>query len=143
MRTNWKKNRTGVTVFKVLLYSFMLAWIINNPEAGTVDKVRSSFEDVEVPLMTETLFFEEWARVTATRFQIASICCLVIGWITLPLVIGQVFCQDIFIKKLADNCLDAQGEEEEGIKMKVEKGELNAILQENESLNGTNQQTKT
>ena len=137
----------GVTVFKVLLYSFMLAWIINNPEAGTVDKVRSSFEDAGVPLMTETLFFEEWARVTATRFQIASICCLVIGWITLPLVIGQVFCQDIFTKKLADNCLDAQEEEEEeeeeeGIKMKVEKGELNAILQENESLNGTNQQTK-
>ena len=48
---------------------------------------------------------EEWAREATTRFQIASIGCLVIGWLSLPLVISQVFYQEAYIGKLADNCL--------------------------------------
>ena len=126
-----KRIGMGVTIFKLLLFSFVLAWIIGNPESGRVGQTLSELEDLGAPLVTETLY-EEWARETATRFKIASISCFVIGWLTLPLIIGQVFYQDIYIEKLLNNCLNVQEEEVEGIEMMVEKGEINAMKQVNE-----------
>ena len=117
-----KRIGMGVTIFKLLLFSFVLAWIIKNPEAGRVGQTLSELEDLEVSLMTETLY-EEWARETATRFKVASVSCFVIGWLTLPLIIGQVFYQDTYIEKLLNNCLNVQEEEVEGIETMVEKKE--------------------
>ena len=45
----------------------------------------------------------------------------------LPLIIGQVFFQDAYVKKLAVNCLDAQEEEEEGTEIMVEQGEVEVV----------------
>ena len=75
---------------------------------------------------------EDWGRERCSRLQIASVCCLVIGWISLPLIIGQVFFQDVFVKKLADNCLDAQEEDGQGTEIFVEQGELKVVNCENE-----------
>ena len=127
-----KRIGMGVTIFKLLLFSFVLAWIIENPEAGRVGQTLSELKDLEVPLVTETLY-EEWARETATRFKIASISCFVIGWLTFPVIIGQVFYQDTYIKKLLYNCSNVQEEEVEGIEMMVEKGEINAMKQVNQT----------
>ena len=136
-----KRIGLGVTIYKLLLFSFVLLWIIKDPEVGDVDDVLSWFEAPiqsrhhTIILVTEDTkkIVEEWAREATTRFQIASIGCLVIGWLSLPLVIGQVFYQDAFIGKLADSCLaDVQEEREEGFEMKVEEEEMKAMEQKNE-----------
>ena len=106
-----KRIGLGVTVFNVFLCTGMLTWIIMNPKPGQ----------------------STWAIETNRRHQIASISCLVTGWISLPLIFCQVFCRDMYITKLANNCLSAQEEEEEeGIELKVEQGEAKAMKHENE-----------
>ena len=106
-----KRIGLGVTIYKLLLFSFVLLWIIKDPEVGTVAWVEAPLQSRHHIVTEDTKkIAEEWAREALTRFQIASIGCLVIGWLSLPLVIGQVFCQEAFIGKLADNCLaDVQG----------------------------------
>ena len=121
-----KRIGLGVTVFKVLLFTTMLTWVIINPNNGDlVGLVMSNPE-------AYTKWQIKWATETSSRLQIASISCLVIGWISLPLILGQVFFQDMFIT----NCLSAPEEEEEeeeqGIEMKVVQGEVKETKQENE-----------
>ena len=92
-------------MFKVVLITGMLTWVMINPYNG------------------ET----KWKIEGFSRVEIASISCLAIGWISLPLIIGQIFYQDIYITKLAENCQSAKEEEKEVIGMMVEKGKVKAI----------------
>ena len=109
-----KRIGLGLTLFKLLLFTFLLAWIVNHPYGPFASLVMSEAE-AWGPV------WEEWARETSGRLWIASISCLVIGWVSLPLIVGQVFYQEIFITKLADKCLSAQEEEEEGIERRSHK----------------------
>ena len=120
-----KRIGLGLTLFKLLLFTFLLAWIVNHPYGPFASLVMSEAE-AWGPV------WEEWARETSSRLRVASISCLVIGWVSLPLIVGQVFYQEIFITKLADKCLSAQEEEEEGIEEKVSQAEVEAMKQRNE-----------
>ena len=113
----------------------MLGWIIKNPEAEIVNNFRSILDAAEqkghaeaAERLKKKALVEEWAREICPRLQISSVCCLVIGWVVLPLIIGQVFFQDAYVKKLADNCLDAKEEEEEGTEIMVEQGEVETVV---------------
>ena len=139
-----KRIGLGVTIFKVLLFSSMLVWVFNNPDNEFVDYKLSRLKKYEANFAQappdELMLLEgykktveKWARETTTRLRIASICCLVIGWVTLPLILGQVFYRDVYIEKLEDNCLVAQEEEEQGTGIEVEKGKTQTMNQENES----------
>ena len=106
----------GVTIFKVLLFSCMLVWILGNVS----NELSASKNLAQAPPEKLKLL------------QISSLCCLVIGWLTLPLILCQIFYRDIYIETLFDNCLNAQEEEEQGADIEVEKGKTKAMNQENE-----------
>ena len=119
-RQTGRRIGLGVTIFKVLLFSCMLVWIL-----GSVSNELSASKNFEANL-------PQAPPEKLKLLQISSICCLVIGWLTLPLILGQVFYRDIYIEKLFDNCLNAQEDEEQGADIEVEKGETKAMNQENE-----------
>ena len=141
-----KRIGLGVTIFQTLLFSFMLGCVIQKRELYVGSSVRVGVGDVsqlsqaDVAAQIRHLWgtessskiLEDWSRETCSRLRIASVCCLLIGWISLPLIIGQVFFQDVFVKKLADKCLDAQEEDGLGTGIFVEQGELKVVNCENE-----------
>jgi len=67
-----KRIGLGVTVFKVLLTTGMLTWVMINPYQHPYGEMK-------------------WEIARTRRLHIASIFCLVIGWISLPLIFGQIF----------------------------------------------------
>ena len=71
----------------LLIYSTLLAWIINNSDPNWT-KVCNHYED-----KTSTELYKKWVEETSTRLQIIGIICLVIGWITFPLIVCQFFYQ--------------------------------------------------
>ena len=127
-----KRIGLGVTLFKLFLFTFILARIVNHPNGRLASLVMTEPE-------AWGQVWEEWARGTSSRLRIASISSLVIGWISLPLIVGQVFYQEMFITKLADNCLSAQEEEEGGIAKKVSQAEVEASMKQGNEIEGENE----
>jgi len=71
----------AVTIYNLLLFSSFLAWVISHPERSRVGEICAKFGAPEVA---------GWAEEITLQYQAASILCLLIGWLTLPLTIFQV-----------------------------------------------------
>ena len=89
----------------------MLVWIL-----GSVSNELSASKNFEATLA-------QAPPEKLKLLQISSLCCLVIGWLTLPLILCQIFYRDIYIEKLFDNCLNAQEDEEQVEAKEGEEGE--------------------
>ena len=110
-RQTGRRIGLGVTIFKVLLFSCMLVWILGNVSRELLELKNSEANLAQAKPEKLKLL------------QISIFCCLVIGWLTLPLILGQVFYRDIYIEKLFDNCLNAQEDEEQVEAKEGEEGE--------------------
>ena len=110
-RQTGKRIGLGVTIFKVLLFSCMLVWILGNVSRELLELKNSEANLAQAKPEKLKLL------------QISIFCCLVIGWLTLPLILCQIFYRDIYIEKLFDNCLNAQEDEEQVEAKEGEEGE--------------------
>ena len=81
----------AVTVYNLLLFSSFLAWVISHPERSRVGEICNKFGASNA---------DHWAEETTVRYQAASILCLLIGWLTLPLTICQVVGENKFTRQM-------------------------------------------
>ena len=94
-----RKIGLGMASLHLLIYSTFLAWIINNSDPNW-PKVYDHHED-----KTSTELYKKWVEETSTRLQITGIICLVIGWITFPLIVCQFFYQKKYVASIVTSHL--------------------------------------
>merc|ERR1712130_671283 len=83
----------AVTIYNLLLFSSFLAWVISHPERFRVGEIRTRFGTPDDA---------GWAEETALHYQDASVLCLLIGWLSLPLTIFQVVGKDKYTRKMIE-----------------------------------------
>ena len=99
-----RKIGLAMTSFIFLLLSSFLAWIIKNPDPDWTSRIDTGSE-------ADFNLYKKWATETSARLQITGITCLVIGWVTFPLIVCQVFYQKEYVANIVSNHL-AKGKEE-------------------------------
>ena len=99
-----RKIGLAMTSFIFLLLSSFLAWIIKNPDPDWTSRIDTGSE-------ADFNLYKKWATETSVRLQITGITCLVIGWVTFPLIVCQVFYQKEYVANIVSNHL-AKGKEE-------------------------------
>ena len=94
-----RKIGLAMTSFILLLLSSFLAWIIKNPDPDWTSRIDTRDE-------ADFNLYKKWAMETSARLQITGILCLVLGWVTFPLIVCQVFYQKKYVANILGNHLN-------------------------------------
>ena len=91
-----RKIGLAMTSFILILLSSFLGWIIANPDPDWTSRIDQDSE-------ADFNLYKKWAEETSARLQITGIVCLLLGWLTFPLIVCQVFNQKKYVANIVGN----------------------------------------
>ena len=101
-----KKIGFAMASLHLVLYSSFLAWIINDPDPNWTSKIETDLYNISATEASTRLhidseadvkLYEQWVEETSARLETTGILCLVIGWITFPLIVSHFFYRKKFV----------------------------------------------
>ena len=116
----------------LVLYSSILAWIINHSDPDWASKSTPLSTGVYTligSIRTTEELYSKWVTETSIRLHITGIVCLVLGWVTFPMIVFKFFFQRNFVT----NLLKIQSKDKGG-----NTGKAGTILSESNVLYVTN-----
>ena len=108
-----KRIGLALAALHLVLYSSILAWIINYPDPDWASKSTPLSTGVYIligSIKTTEELYSKWVTETSTRLHITGIVCLVLGWVTFPMIVFKFF----FQRNIVTNLLKIQSKDREG-----------------------------